>query len=147
MKFSEAMVLGLPEIQFTNSTWLGLCSSREYRCSGCLIGAALYSMGKRGRLMGDFDLISKEVEAIWPWTKIFREIKLGCPICGSFSSLGPSSVAGIMTHLANHYGLYLKYPDNSWSLSAKQIADYIHSFEPKETERQATEETECVLQT
>jgi hypothetical protein len=133
MKFSEAMLLGLPEIRFTNTTWLAPVVD-EGQCQGCLIGAALYAMGHRDMvnlLSGDvgFDEISRIVEEIWPWTKIFREFTTICPSCGLRIT---KTIAGMMTHLASHYPDELGAEQDE--LSAEQIADFIRKFEPVEIE-------------
>ena len=50
MRFSEAMMLGLPEIFFRNDCWLQGgwdAGGGGEKCAGCLVGAALWAEGFR----------------------------------------------------------------------------------------------------
>ncbi len=121
MPFSEAILLGLPEIKFTNECYLRKQGTRAIReCAGCLVGAALYAVGVRdlGERYGR-DMLAEH----WPWTeaKVYR---FDCPVCPKkFSSV----VAHIATHLATHY--------QSKEISAERIADIFRKLEPRQRKR------------
>ena len=125
MRFSEAMLLGLPEIRFTNTAWLCTFGVNP-KCDGCLIGAALYAIGRREDVYDS--LVVKLVQDQWPWTKIFDTTIVKCPGC--CIEMVHVDVASIMTHLAEHYG------GAPYALSAERIADFIKSFELEEVEPQ-----------
>jgi hypothetical protein len=144
MKFSEAMLLGLPEIKFTNGAWLYSLRDKHstITCSGCLVGAALYAIGRREDV--DVDVVKEIVQERWPWTTIFTDTWFLCPGCGTRHCL---DITGLMTHLACHYDQYRQYPGYPQSLSAEQIADFIRLYEPEEVEAQQKVEAKenCLL--
>ena len=114
MRFSEAMALGLPEIQFNNSLWLDI-SSRDGKCYGCLVGAALFAEGCRKFMM------SSDFYEHWPWMRSWRAPKgLKCMV-GDCQFDG-FQMPTICTHLAMHY--------ERGELRADQIVDFIRSIEP-----------------
>src|SRR5580698_8526584 len=84
MRFAEAMSLGLPEIHFSNLTFLEVAKSEfapwyfpkgtDKECIGCLVGAALYAVGEKQSHYPDYML-----QKHWPWINgMARE---HCPFC------------------------------------------------------------------
>ena len=121
MRFSEAMALGLPEIQFNNKLWLDI-SSRDGKCYGCLVGAALFAEGCR-----KFITPSVFYEH-WPWMRNWRAPQgLRC-IVGGCCQLDRFQMETICTHLATHY--------ERKELRADQIVDFIRSIEPDQPDAQ-----------
>lgn len=129
MKFSEAMLLGLPEIKFDREYWL---YEYEGTCTGCLLGSALYAQGElevhSGAVVG-------LLRRYWPKLSAMR-IEVGCPIagCAHLRFITPAwaafpPIASWCTHMARHY--------QNGELTKEQIADWIHSFEPEEDEVEA----------
>ncbi len=110
--FSEAMLLGLPEIKFCNSYIL----RRGEKCSGCLMGAALIAVN-----VGDAPYIH-ELSGRWPWLTDMHG--LVCPWCPP--PIWREEKAGWtwVTHFAGHYG--------RGEASAEEIADFLKRFEPME---------------
>src|SRR5690348_6941212 len=103
MRMSEAMLLGLGEIRFTNEVWLS-ADEASGKCEGCLLGAAMYAKGIRGMQLEDSiaDLIYK----LWPWTKRYNFADFACPFCnmrGWNSDHDNWGVQTALTHLASHY--------------------------------------------
>jgi hypothetical protein len=119
MRFSEAMLLGLPEITFRNDCWLEDvwdAGGKGMRCMGCLVGAALYSTGLRRQ--EHQRSIWEYLKPMWPWvTKVARE-DLVCPWCYD----GSVVFTDFMTHLAGHY---------SGAIAAERIADVVRRLEDK----------------
>jgi hypothetical protein len=97
MGFTEAMLLGLPEITFTNSIWLEF-GENTGTCYGCLVGAALYAVGERKN--SGYSAIWKH----WPWTKDLNLTVL-CPFCPADNNdrIYDGSLPDIATHFAEHY--------------------------------------------
>lgn len=117
MRLSEAILLGLPEIKFTNNRWLQRTRLDSERCEGCLLGAALFAMGNRD----EFNTGERMMEHYWPWTKSVSvpDCPLGCRYKGSH-------LTELFTHMADHY---------SWKqLTAEQISDFIRALEPSDSE-------------
>lgn len=129
MKFSEAMLLGLPEIEFTNQKWLvpkNIFNDKPIdECRGCLIGAALYSQGTRGTVID----VMVAIEKYWPRLAHFSA-PTECPYCPyGLTDTGQRTIisnwiARAATHLADHYG--------RGEMSAEAIADFFRSVEPEE---------------
>jgi hypothetical protein len=116
MKFSEAMLLGLPEIKFTNNCTLII--NQNY-CTGCLVGAALWACGAR-------ETSGKDVIARY-WPRLAAtEFSFDCTLCGVSDG---GNVWDFCTHYANHYV--------TGQISAQAIADLIREFEPAESEESA----------
>lgn len=130
MKFSEAMLLGLPEIHFINSSWLERSVLEPDTCRGCLVGAALYSEGHRS-----VSVPSLRVAELWPWVSKIRSSDLTCQFCGYVNMLpsffgefndvvnGAKKLLLLATHLANHYG--------DGMITAEQAADVFRKLEEK----------------
>ena len=118
MKFSEAMLLGLPEIRFTNNHFF-YYNTADGSCSGCLVGAALYAVGRRNK--ADCGAATDAIRR-WPWTGPIQP-EILCPVCGADE---PRSAIGYASHLANHY--------ERKKITAEQIADIFRAMEPKEKE-------------
>jgi hypothetical protein len=120
---SEAMLLGLGEIRFRNDLYLFV---EHGTCSGCLIGAAMYAVGEKRFAL-------EKVEEIWPWTKWYGA-NWTCPHCKMRWKDCSMGIATVFTHLAKHY--------ERDQMSAQEIADYIHTLEPKELPTEL--EAECL---
>ncbi len=125
MKFSEAMLLGLPEIRFNNNYFLHPTElNTDKECSGCLIGAALYAVGERdSRILNN---IMRLVAKHWPWAWD-KEFAFDCPHCKN-PHLVSFDVADIATHLADHY--------EKKEMTAEQVAEYFRTIEPEEKEQE-----------
>lgn len=128
MKLSEAVALGLPEIKFTNKTWLhGL---DDGGCEGCLAGAALWAEGSR-RLHANIETSLAEK---WPWSQEISGAGLVCPFRHDYGKYTMGfgipdmqkhwTLATTLTHLASHY--------ERGELTSEQIVEFIRSFEPTE---------------
>jgi hypothetical protein len=116
MKFSEAMLLGLPEIEFSNSCTLDFDETCGDRCTGCLVGAAMWAEGRRKTASQD------HVSQYWPkLSKVL--LKEPCGVCGYL-------VIGNLWEFCTHYAAH--YEDNQ--ITAQEIADLIRQFEPDEEE-------------
>ncbi len=130
MKFSEAILLGLPEIHFTNKTWLIHDPTNEDGCMGCLVGAACYAVGERW--------LSSAREGLyphWPWMLAYEYVEKRLPWCPNCGADTGWEVAYACTHLAEHYAC--------GEMTAEQIADYFRAIEPPD-EPVAEEVTETV---
>jgi hypothetical protein len=120
MRFSEAMLLGLPEIEFTNNHYFS--ETPDGGCRGCLIGAALFAEGLRSRDCEPH--IEVVIAKYWPRLQKMR-IDEKCPLCDIDMSVGfTSDISAVCTHMAAHY--------QHGHLTPSQIADFIHTFEPEE---------------
>lgn len=120
MKFTEALLLGLPEIRFNNSLWLGSSIIPGKECTGCLVGAALYAVGVRSD--GDFVMTKRmareHVVAKWPWTAGVQ-VTMKCPFCNTL--LCYLDVLDCATHFATHY---------TWGYATiEEIADVFRKLE------------------
>ena len=115
MRLSDAVLLGLPEIRFTNSVWLG--EDTDGNCFGCLVGAALFSIGAR---RGEYD-IDQQLAQIWTWTKTYL-LEGALPCCGR--EFNPMEITCVLTHMADHY--------KDKEITAEFIADWVRSVEPQE---------------
>lgn len=129
MRLSDAMLLGLPEIRFTNNIWIYRDS--DGICQGCLVGAALYAAGD----VVSSHLAIDELQKLWPWTGDERNFEgLLCPACHELPrhiGAGLTRIGVLLSHLAGHYA--------KKQLTKEQIADYIRTIEPEECpERQAS---------
>lgn len=113
MRLSNAIALGVPEIKFGNDTGFGwYWKDEDGTCGGCLVGAALYSVGaENGKALTRF-------AAKWPWTK---EAKVQCPVCHANREF-PT----ILTDLVIHY--------KEGRINLPKICDFIRSIEPPEPE-------------
>ncbi len=139
MKFSEAMLLGLPEINFIPTTWLSDTRNAPHgggKCTGCLVGAALYAVG-HFRLQ---ELLNIVLERHWPWMKDFPT-KFTCPFCArgciwfGAEDSGYLRVGALATHFAHHY--------QCKDATAEQIADVFRKMEPHDVdEKEQEHETE-----
>lgn len=119
MRLSEAILLGLPEIRFTNEKWL--TQNEDESCEGCLVGAALFAIGDRRALFG----VHLKLNDRWPWTaEAGRWQGRECACGGPLYSL--CLISSVLTHLADDY--------ETGRLTAAQIADFIRSIEPAEEE-------------
>ena len=121
MRLSEAVVLGLLEIQFTNGCWL--LENSDGSCRGCLVGAAMVAVGLKscaGRRTLD------AFHETWPWTKEYLDGRKDavCPRCEI--SIRVIGIPGLLTCCALHY--------QAGDLTADQIADAIRAIEPAEVE-------------
>ncbi len=121
-KFSEALLLGLPEIFFTNSVYLAKTPTLakfpagDKECVGCLIGAALYAVGEKQSLGQPLALIFK----YWPWTRTYRPPST-CPFCNT-ANWSSKLFTAYVSHLAWHYDI--------GEVTAEQIADLFRAIEP-----------------
>lgn len=126
--FSEAMLLGLPEIIFTNYTWLEQTrpwsAEAKNECSGCLIGAALYSVGRRSMAGFSPAHIQLELESRWPW--LARVFVWYCPRCWK----GYPGVMSFATHLAQYYQEGLASAEEIAGIFRKLEEKYDPSFAP-----------------
>jgi hypothetical protein len=142
MKFSEAIVEGLKDIKFTNRTWLEQTAfTSEKSCTGCLVGAALYSMGE----IHHTENILEQLENHWPWLDRMQHSEeiLSCPICNyiepewafSENKLNPGRIGFLLTHLAQHYQSHVWYLD--------RIVKYVQTLEEKYDVVEVKEEEPC----
>lgn len=163
MKFSEALALGMAEINPTNGTWLYTMQHLPgqnhvadanfvgQECAGCLIGGALYAMGERE--IRSLALV-RALKKHWPKltvAKLPEVCKCGekmRPIAGilRFTSTiagGPiefertdgfPDIAQVCTHLMEHY----LGKNTRWSL--EEIVDYVRTMEVAEDELVVEEE-------
>ncbi len=134
MRFSEAMLLGLPEIRFTNAVYLDWNSGDDgHRCQGCLFGAALFAMGERkSDCASPSSLADYQIQKFWPWLTKLPANKLCCWCCPA--EFG--SIQHFVTHLANHYV--------TGRLSATEIAAYFDRIDPtpkQDVEKEQEHET------
>ena len=134
MKLSEAVLLGLGEIRFTNDHWLGISSSSKYECEGCLAGAAIFAMGLRQPLN-----IDTKLEEFWPWVRKYRIEAIPCPVtgCGNIPASSYFGFANVLTHVACHFKV--------GRFSAEQIADWLHSIEQEEDANTSSGREQSVL--
>ncbi len=125
MPFSEALLLGLPEIRFTNLTWLDRNKRKGGKvCEGCLVGAALYAVGRRTLGAG---LVSLVLDRYWPW--LTRTFMFRCPVKGCreiYYDMFRVQGTHAATHLAAHY--------EAREITAEQIADFFRTIEPHDVE-------------
>lgn len=100
MDLAEAILLGLPEIEFTNRQWLqpgrrGLLFG-DRRCTGCLLGAGLFSVGERRSIT----ILEVRNAILQHWPYFNRPVFFACPVCGLD---GSDPIEDVLTHLAMHY--------------------------------------------
>lgn len=129
MRFSEAMMLGLPEIFFRNDYWLQGgwdAGGGGEKCAGCLVGAALWAEGFRKEPLS----LTYTMRELWPWTKE-AGFEGRCFVC-DFDLRG-NMVATVATHLASHY--------EAKQITAEQVADVFREWESK-YEKEEKDETE-----
>jgi hypothetical protein len=112
MRLSEAIMLGAPELRhFSNGCWFRRNSDGS--CDGCLVGAALCAIGHQEEGESSETLANR-----WPWLRLALFVCPGCRLRWGFRS----GLTCMMSH-------YLK-----GELTLPQIADYIRSIEPAETD-------------
>ena len=121
MRLSDAILLGLPEMTFSNGNWFYF--KNDGTCEGCLVGTALYARGNKenGEAVGKF-------YEYWPWTRHIGWFP-HCPVKGCPDSMTRYEGSLALTHLADHY--------IAKQLTGEQIADYIRSIEPAEPEEES----------
>lgn len=132
MKFSEAMLLGLPEIEFSN--WYTF-QSFEGKCKGCLVGAAFFASGVSESATG------RKIAEFWPKLATAKLLPASCSCCGSNIEQDPLhlEIWSLCTHYANHY--------QREEISAEAIADIIRQIEPEEDEHAENgRETDATLE-
>jgi hypothetical protein len=140
MRFSEAMLLGLPEIHFTNAYWLHSFNNPEKgkECGGCLIGAGLYAAGEREQ-HNEHNVYHQMVKR-WPWVEKLEGESWRCPHCDILQTgFREWPILHIATHLANHYA--------GGSMTAEQIADTFRELEDQYgTQVQVTATVEAAVE-
>lgn len=129
MRFSEAMLLGLPEIKFDLYQWYD-----PKECAGCLVGAALRAEGCKTLIVPDdsgMTLINARFSDFWPWMKTWTcPAGTECPQCKidlgatERSAGGISHFWSVCTHLSLHY--------KEGAMTAEAIADFLSTIEPPE---------------
>src|SRR5258708_1179604 len=108
MQLSEAVLLGLPEIEFTNGNWF---TRPAYgKCKGCLVGASLLAAtDTNGRNA------VPEFHREWPWTG--QPSRYRCPVCDVALEVSEEfGFCSMFTHIASHY--------IAKEITGEQIADY-----------------------
>lgn len=157
MKFSEALLLGLPEIHLTNLRWLEHRNLLEEElvariqmepntvgvgskeCVGCFVGAALYAVGERGQEHMDGTGVIGVLRQHWPKLAAKR-FPSRCPFCEGYAQwhgLGVD-ITMLCTHLVKHY--------QEKQITAQQAADYVAQFEPEEDVPVSEEKKESTVE-